>query len=221
MAEPCRLTQQIVQTGSVPSLGLCCFPGENPTLTPLLAALPSGPCVPRGAARILPLPQQLQEGKGGDPQGSPLLVTPRDTRQPKRAILTQCRLPVVRAAGGDTALSCPGVTSKPCPCWGSHQQGPAATSRGWRKDLGSCMGTRVSGWPRPPACAGRVERRWQCQLGQQGGDTGRNKAARRGHSRASGQPSVPHRQCLPGEPLLPLTWPCTIQEGSDSAAPLC
>lgn len=155
------------------------------------------------------------------------MVTPRGTRQLKHPILTQCKLPVVRA--GDTAVSCPGVTSQPCPCWGSHQAGLAtskelqppacAGGRVW----GPVWGAQVPGWPRPPACAGPVERRWQCQLGQRGGDTGRDRAARRGCSRARGQPSVPHRQCLPGSPCSPSHSPAreALQEGSDSAAPLC
>lgn len=96
-----------------------------------------------------------------------------------------------------------------------HQQGAAATSLCWRRDLGSFVGTQVPGWPRTPACAGPVERRWQ--LGQRGGDTGRGGAVRRGCSRASGQPSVPHRQCLPGSPCSPFTQPCTVQRLSRRA----
>lgn len=206
---------------------------ESHPRTPL-AALPwergrQVPVCPAGAARILPLPQQ--EGKGGDRGVLGWLVTPRGTRQPKQPLLAQCQLPAVHAGGGETALSCPAATSKPCPCWGSHQPGlwPPVRTRSHQPVLEEgagvlLRGAQVPGWPHPPARPGREERRWQCQLGQRGGDTGRDKAARRGCSRDRGQPSVPHRQMLAREPLLPLHMavrcPEVLQEGSDSVAPL-
>lgn len=159
------------------------------------------------------------------------MVTPGGSRQPKQPLLTQYQLPVVRAGGGETALSGPAVTSELCPCWGSHQPGlwpPARTCSHWpvlEEGPGILLWrAQVPGWPHPPARPGREERRWQCQLGQRGGDTGRDKAARRGCSRNSGQPSVPHRPMPAWEPLLPLHTalhcPEALQEGSDSAAPL-
>lgn len=79
-----------------------------------------------------------------------------------------------------------------------------------------CGGHRCQHGPVPQPVLGM----WRVQLGQRGGDTDRDQAARRGCSRDSGQPSVPHRQCLPGEPLLPFTWPCTVRRLSRKALTL-
>lgn len=180
MAEPCSLPQQLVQTGSVPSVGLCCFPGEKPSFTSQLAALPwawSCQDPPTATAATGRERRRLSSFRlVGDPQGHK--ATEASHPHTVQAATGMCWW------WGHGSVLPPGVTSKPCPCWGSHQPGlatskdlqPPACAAGRIWD--PAWGAQVPGWPRPPACPGHVEGRWQCQLGQRGGDTDRDKTSK-------------------------------------------
>lgn len=141
-------------------------------------------------------------------------MTRRGTRQPKHPILTKCKLPVVCA--GDTALSCPGVTSKPCPCWGSHQTGLATS-----KDLQppACAGGRIWGplWghrcqdgPVPPPLLGvwrgGGSASWGSEEGTQAGTGQRGE----GVAGPVDSPLSHTGSACPGSPCSTFSWPWTV-----------
>lgn len=135
--------------------------------------------------------------------------------------------PVQAASSGDTALSCPGVICKPCPCWGSHQPGLAT-----RKDLQAPIhaggriwdpvsGAQVPGWPCPPACAGRVESAAGAVTRGHRQGPGSKERVQQGQWAALCPTQAVLARGAPAPLHMAVRCPEALQEGSDSVAPLC